>query len=67
MFLKLKSNFLLIHTNAIIPKKEFAPQKLNKLSLINARKSLPVYWIWENDQIKRLMFNPLVKKTANSN
>ena len=25
MFLKLKSNFLLIHTNAIIPKKEFAP------------------------------------------
>ena len=25
IFLKLKSNFLLIHTNAIIPKKEFAP------------------------------------------
>ena len=48
-------------------KKEFIPHKLNKLSLINARKSPPVYWIWENDQIKRLMFNPLVKKTANSN
>ena len=47
------------------PKKEFIPQKLNKLSLIKARKSPPVYWIWENDQIKRLMFNPLVKKTAN--
>ena len=49
------------------PKKEFVPQKLNKLSLIKAKKSPPVYWIWENDQIKRLMFNPLVKKTANSN
>ena len=49
------------------PKKEFIPQRLNKLSLIKARKSPPVYWIWENDQIKRLMFNPLVKKTANSN
>ena len=49
------------------PKKEFIPQRLNKLSLIKARKSAPVYWIWENDQIKKLMFNPLVKKTANSN
>ncbi|MCR8538966.1 MAG: hemagglutinin [Prochlorococcus marinus CUG1439] len=45
-------------------KKEFVPQKLKTLSLINARKSPPVYWIWENDQIKRLMFNPLGKRTA---
>ena len=43
-------------------KKEFIPHKLNKLSLIKARKSRPVYWIWENNQLKRLMFNPLVKK-----
>ena len=48
------------------PQKEFIPQKINTLNLIKARKSAPVYWIWENDQIKRLMFNPLVKKTANS-
>ena len=46
------------------PKKEFIPQKLNKLSLIKARKNPPVFWIWENDQIKRLMFDPLVQKTA---
>ena len=45
-----------------VPKKEFVPQKLNKLSLIMARKSHPVYWILENYEIKRLMFNPLVKK-----
>ena len=44
------------------PKKEFIPQKLNKLSLIKASKSSPVYWIWENYQIKRLKLNPLVKK-----
>ena len=47
------------------PKKEFVPQKLNKLSLINARKSPPVYWIWENNKIKRLIFKPLGQKTAN--
>ena len=44
------------------PKKEFIPQKLNQLGLMNARKSPPVYWIWEKDQIKRLIFNPLLKK-----
>jgi len=49
------------------PKKEFIPQRLNKLSLIKARKSPPVYWIWENDQIKRLMFNPLVKNCRSLN
>ena len=48
------------------PKKEFVPQTLNTLSLIKARKSEPVYWIWENEQIKRLMLNPLVKKTTNA-
>ena len=48
------------------PNKEFIPKKLNKLSLIKARKSPPVYWIWENDQIKRLKFNPLVKKIASA-
>ena len=46
------------------PTKEFIPQKLNKLDLIKARKSPPVYWILENDQIKRLMFNPLESKAA---
>ncbi|ABV51249.1 possible Hemagglutinin-neuraminidase [Prochlorococcus marinus str. MIT 9215] len=46
------------------PTKEFIPQKLNKLDLINARKSPPVYWIMENDQIKRLRFNPLENKAA---
>ena len=44
------------------PSKEFIPQKLNKISLIKARRSLPVYWIWENDQIKRVRFNPLKRK-----
>jgi len=42
--------------------KEFMPQKLNKLDLIKARKSSPVYWILEHDQIKRLRFNPLASK-----
>ena len=46
------------------PTKEFIPQKLNKLDLIKARKSPPVYWILENDQIKRLRFNPLERKAA---
>ena len=46
------------------PNKEFIPQKLNKLDLIKARKSPPVYWIVENDQIKRLRFNPLERKAA---
>ena len=56
-----------VRDNFFDPNKEFIPQKLNKLSLIKARKCPPVYWIWENDQIKRLMFNPSVKKTAHSN
>ena len=46
------------------PAKEFIPQKLNKLELIKARKSQPVYWIMENDQIKRLRFNPSKRKVA---
>ena len=44
------------------PSKEFIPQKLDKVSLIKARKSPPVYWIWENDQIKRVRFNPFKRK-----
>ena len=40
------------------PVKEFIPQKLNKISLINARNSRPVYWMFENSQIKRVRFNP---------
>ncbi|KGG10355.1 putative Hemagglutinin-neuraminidase [Prochlorococcus marinus str. MIT 9401] len=44
------------------PAKEFIPQKLNKISLIKARKSLPVYWIYENNKIKRVCFNPLERK-----
>ena len=50
------------HHKFFDPEKEFIPQKLNNFSLINARKSPPVSWIWKNNQIKRLMFNPLVKK-----
>jgi len=46
------------------PAKEFIPQKINKLDLIKARKSQPVFWIMENDQIKRLRFNPLERKAA---
>ena len=42
--------------------KEFIPRKLDKVSLIKARRSSPVYWIWENDQIKRVLFNPLERK-----
>jgi len=44
------------------PSREFIPQKLDKVSLIKARRSSPVYWIWENDQIKRVRFNPLKRK-----
>ena len=43
-------------------KKEFIPQKLNKSHLIKARKNPPVYWFWENDQIRRVSFNPLERK-----
>ena len=46
------------------PKKEFVPQKLNTLSLIKARKRTPIFWMLEDDQIKRLMFNPLSQKTT---
>ena len=42
--------------------KEFIPQKLDKISLIRARKSPPVYWIYENNKIKRFSSNPLEKK-----
>ena len=44
------------------PAKEFIPQKLAKISLINARKSPPVYWIYENNQIKRVSLDPLERK-----
>ena len=38
---------------------KFIPQKLDKVSLIKAIRSAPVYRIWENDQIKKVRFNPL--------
>ena len=44
------------------PAKEFIPQKLDQISYVKARKTPPVYWVWENDQIKRLLFNPLERK-----
>ena len=44
------------------PAKEFVPQKLDKINLIKARKSPPVYWIYENNKIKRVSFNPLKEK-----
>ena len=42
--------------------KEFIPQKLDKISLIRARKSPPIYGIYENNKIKRFSSNPLEKK-----
>jgi len=45
------------------PTKEFIPQKLDKPSLMKARKNPPVYWIWKNDQIERVSFNPIERKT----
>ena len=42
--------------------KEFIPKKLDKTSFIKARNSQPVYWIYENNQIKRINFNPLEQK-----
>ena len=44
------------------PKDEFIPHKLNKFNLIKARESDPIYWIHENNQIKRINFNPLKHK-----
>ena len=44
------------------PAKEFIPQKLDQISLIKARKTPPVFWVWENDHIKRFPFNPLERK-----
>ena len=44
------------------PTKEFIPQKLDKINLIKARKSPPVYWIYENNKIKRVNFNLLKRK-----
>ena len=44
------------------PAKEFIPQKLDKINLIKARKSPPIYWIYENNKIKKICFNPLEKK-----
>ena len=44
------------------PAKEFIPQKLDKINLIKARKSAPIYWIYENHKIKRFCFNPLKRK-----
>ncbi len=43
-------------------KKEFLPQKLNKSELIKARKRTPIYWINEDNQIKRVLFDPLERK-----
>ena len=42
--------------------KEFIPKKLDQISLVKARKSPPVYWIFENNQIKRVRFNPPKRK-----
>ena len=44
------------------PANEFIPQKLEKTSLVKARKCPPVYWIYENNQIKRVSVNPLKGK-----
>ena len=52
--------------NFFDPSKEFIPQKLDKEILIKARRSAPVYWIWENDRIKRVRFNPLKRNKVNT-
>ena len=44
------------------PAKEFIPQKLDKINFIKARKSPPVYWIYENNNINRVFFNALERK-----
>ena len=44
------------------PSQEFIPKKLDKNNLAKARKSPPVYWIYENNKIKRVCFNPLKRK-----
>ena len=44
------------------PAREFIPQKLDTINLVKARKSPPVYWIYENNKIKRINFNPLERK-----
>ena len=68
-FLKKKGSIVLNQPRrdkSFDPSKEFIPQKLDKLSLIKARRSAPVYWMWENDQIKRVRFNPLKRKVNNT-
>ena len=45
------------------PAKEFTPQKLNKSILIRAKETKPIYWILENDQIKKLGFNQFESKS----
>ena len=42
--------------------KEFVPKILDKTILIKARNSQPVYWMYENNRIKRFYFNPLKRK-----
>ena len=37
-------------------KREFRPQKLKNKNLLHARQTKPVYWIWENNQIKKIRF-----------
>ena len=44
------------------PSKEFIPKKLDKISLIKARKSPTIYWIYENNKINRVSFNPLERE-----
>ena len=48
--------------NFFDPNKKFIPQKLRNESLIESRKSSPIYWIWESNKIKRFRFNPLKTK-----
>ena len=42
------------------PENEFRPVSLrNRKDLIKAHKSNPVYWLWEEDQIKRIKFDSI--------
>jgi len=38
---------------------------LEKINLNKARNSPPVYWIYKNNKIKRVYFNPLERKVKN--
>ena len=49
------------------PAKEFIPHKLDKIRLAKARRTPPVYWLYENNQIQRVSINPLEREVKAHN